>query len=215
MLEAAEALDLPLIEDTAYEKLRYDGAALPSLQALDIERSGGIDNSRVIYCGTFSKSIVPALRIGWIVAAQPVIQKLVLIKQASDLHVSTLNQMVMHEVASEIIESHAEAIRPVYKARRDAMMAALAAHMPNGVSWTKPEGGMFTWVTLPDGMDAAALLARAIHEARVAFVPGSAFFADRSQTNYLRLSFSLSDEASITEGIRRLGALVAKMQAGD
>ncbi len=212
MLDAADALDLPLIEDTAYEKLRYDGERVPSLLALDIARKGGIENSRVIYSGTFSKSIVPALRIGWIVAAQPVIQKLVIVKQASDLHASTLNQIVMHEVASKIIEDHARTILPVYKARRDAMLAALAAHMPKGVQWTKPQGGMFVWVTLPEGMDGAALLARAIPEARVAFVPGAAFFADRGRSNYLRLSFSLSDETSIAEGIRRLGALIAKVQ---
>ncbi len=214
LLEAADAMDLPLVEDSAYEKLRYDGERVPSLLALDIARSGGIENSRVIYSGTFSKSIVPALRIGWIVAAQPVIQKLVIVKQASDLHVPTLNQIVMHEVASEIIEPHARTILPVYKARRDAMLAALAAHMPKGVQWTKPEGGMFVWVTLPEGMDGAALLARAIAEARVAFVPGAAFFADRGRSNYLRLSFSLSDEASIDEGIRRLGALIAKVCGG-
>lgn len=213
MLDTADALDLPLIEDAAYEKLRYDGERLPSLLALDIARKGGIENSRVIYSGTFSKSIVPALRIGWIVAAQPVIQKLVIVKQASDLHASTLNQIVMHEVASKIIEEHARTILPVYKARRDAMLAALAAHMPKGVQWTKPQGGMFVWVTLPEGMDGAALLARAIQEARVAFVPGTAFFADRGRSNYLRLSFSLSDEASIAEGIRRLGTLIAETQA--
>jgi DNA-binding transcriptional MocR family regulator len=214
LLEAAEAMDLPLVEDSAYEKLRYDGEKVPSLLALDIERNGGIENSRVIYCGTFSKSIVPALRIGWIVAAQPVIQKLVIVKQASDLHVPTLNQIVMHDVASRIIEPHAAAILPVYKARRDAMLKALETHMPKGVSWTKPQGGMFVWVTLPEGMDGAALLARAIHEAKVAFVPGTAFFADRGRRNYLRLSFSLSDEASIAEGIKRLGALIGKVQAG-
>jgi DNA-binding transcriptional MocR family regulator len=213
MLDAADAMDLPLIEDNAYEKLRYDGERVPSLLALDIARKGGIENSRVIYCGTFSKSIVPALRIGWVVAAEPVIKKLVIIKQASDLHVSTLNQIVMHEVASKIIEDQARVILPVYKARRDAMLAALEAHMPKGVRWTKPEGGMFVWVTLPEGMDGGALLARAIAEARVAFVPGVAFFADRGHTNYLRLNFSLSDEASITEGIRRLGVLIAQMQA--
>lgn len=213
MLDAADAMDLALIEDNAYEKLRYDGERVPSLLALDIARKGGIENSRVIYCGTFSKSIVPALRIGWVVAAKPVIQKLVIVKQASDLHVSTLNQIVMHEVASKIIEDHARAILPVYKARRDAMLAALQAHMPKGVQWTKPEGGMFVWVTLPEGMDGGALLARAIAEAKVAFVPGIAFFADRGRSNYLRLNFSLADEASIAEGIRRLGALIATMQA--
>jgi DNA-binding transcriptional MocR family regulator len=208
LLDAAAALDIPLIEDSAYEKLRYDGERAPPLLALDIERSGGIENSRVIYCGTFSKTIVPALRIGWVVAASPVIKKLVLIKQASDLHVSTLNQIVMHEVAAEILDSHSQVIRDAYKARRDAMLRALETHMPAGVTWTRPEGGMFVWVTLPEAIDGAKLLERAIKEARVAFVPGAAFYADRSRRNNIRLSFSCSDTAAIDEGIRRIGSLL-------
>ena len=105
LLDAAEALDLLLIEDSAYEKLRYDGVRAPSLLELSIARAGHIDDARVVYCGTFSKTIVPALRIGWAVAPRAIIQKLVLVKQASDLHVSTLNQVVMHEVAAALIES--------------------------------------------------------------------------------------------------------------
>lgn len=208
LLDAADALDLLLIEDAAYEKLRYDGERAPSLLQLAIERAGHIDDARVVYSGTFSKTIVPALRIGWAVAPRPIVQKLVLIKQASDLHVSTLNQMVMHEVAAELIEPHALEIRAVYKARRDAMLAALARHMPPGVAWTRPEGGMFVWATLPGHLDGAKLLERAIREARVAFVPGEAFFADRSQRNHIRLSFSLPDPAAIEEGIGRLGRLL-------
>jgi len=208
LLDAAEAIDLPLIEDSAYEHLRYDGVRAPSLLAMASERAGGIDNAKVMYCGTFSKSIVPALRIGWIVAPKAVIQKLVLIKQASDLHVSTLTQMIMHEVASSLPESHGDTVRSVYKSRRDAMLASLQAHMPDGVTWTKPEGGMFVWVTLPEKIDGAELLARAIAEYRIAFVPGSAFFPDRTGKNTLRLSFSLNEPAVIDEGIKRLGALL-------
>ena len=208
VLDLAEALDLLVIEDAAYEKLRYDGEREPSLLQLAIERAGHIDEARVVYCGTFSKTIVPALRIGWAVAARPIIQKLVLIKQASDLHSATLNQMVMHEVAAELIEPHALEIRAAYRARRDAMLRALARHMPPGVDWTRPEGGMFIWVTLPVHLDGARLLERAVREARIAFVPGEAFFADRSRRNHLRLSFSLADPATIEEGIERLGRLL-------
>lgn len=214
LLDTAEALNLPLIEDSAYEKLRYDGARAPSLLALATERAGGIDRCKVIYCGTFSKSIAPGLRVGWIVAPRPVVEKLVLIKQASDLHTSGLNQIVMHEVASTIIESQAELVRPVYKARRDAMLQALAAHMPEGVTWTRPEGGMFVWVTLPEAIDGAELLRRSIAETRVAFVPGAGFFPDRSGTRYIRLSFSLNELPRIEEGIARLGALVRAMASG-
>jgi DNA-binding transcriptional MocR family regulator len=211
LLDLQDALGLPIIEDTAYEKLRYDGEPVPSLLALAAERAGGIDRARVIYCGTFSKTVVPALRIGWVVAPHPVIQKLVLIKQASDLHTSTLNQMVMHEVAATSLLPRIPAVRAAYKARRDAMLAALDAHMPAGVSWTRPDGGMFVWVTLPDGLDGAELLRGAIAEARVAFVPGKAFFADGTGANTLRLSFSLADPAKITDGISRLGRLLRRV----
>lgn len=210
LLDLAAALDMPIIEDNAYDMLRYEGEALPSLAALAIQRAGSLDASRVLYCGTFSKSIVPALRIGWIVAPTPVTERLVLIKQASDLHVSTYAQMVMHRVASSLIDAHAASVRAVYKARRDAMLTALAAHMPAGVRWTRPEGGMFVWVTLPEGMDAAALLRASLDSARVAFVPGAAFHADRSGRNTMRLSFSLNEPAKTEEGIKRLAALIVK-----
>jgi DNA-binding transcriptional MocR family regulator len=208
LLDFAEATDLPLIEDNAYECLRYDGEVVPSLISLAAERAGGIDNAKLIYCGTFSKSIVPALRIGWIVAPKEVIDKLVLINQASDLHVSPFNQMIMFEVASRLIDSHTAEVREVYRARRDAMLSALNEYMPADVSWTTPAGGMFVWVTLPHHIDAAALLKDAIEQARIAFVPGSAFYPDRSGCNTLRLSFSLNEPTVIAEGIRRLAELV-------
>ncbi|MDR3517611.1 MAG: PLP-dependent aminotransferase family protein [Azospirillaceae bacterium] len=211
LLAVADALDLPLIEDSAYEKLRYDGEAVPSLLALEAARTGGVDHGRVIYCGTFSKTIVPALRVGWIVGPRSVIRKLVLTKQASDLHSSTLNQMVMHEVASRTLMAQVGNIRASYKARRDAMLSALERYMPDGVTWTRPEGGMFIWVTLPDGFDSGVLLRQAITEARVAFVPGRAFFADGSGQNTLRLSFSLAAPDKGTEGIRRLGTLLCRL----
>jgi DNA-binding transcriptional MocR family regulator len=207
-LDIAEAGDFPIIEDTAYERLRYDGERLPSLLALDIARCGSIDKSRVMYSGTFSKTLAPGLRIGWIAAAQPVVQKLVLIKQASDLHVSTLTQAVVYEMARDVLDTHLERIVPVYRGRRDAMLAALRREMPKGVSWTEPQGGMFTWLTLPEHMDGAELLARCIRDARVAFVPGGAFFADRGKRNYLRLSFSLANEEKIAEGVQRLAQMI-------
>ncbi len=208
LLDAAEAMDLPLIEDSAYEHLRYDGVRAKPIIALAAERAGGIDNAKVIYCGTFSKSIVPALRIGWIVAPKELIKKLVLVNQSSHLHVATLNQMIMHRIASTVFEPHTKAINKIYKERRDAMLKSLAAHMPAGVTWTKPEGGMFVWMTLPTNIEGAELLRRAIEEARIAFVPGAAFHPDRSGNNTIRLSFSLIEPAVIDEGIKRLGALL-------
>jgi DNA-binding transcriptional MocR family regulator len=204
--------DVPLIEDAAYEALRYEGAAEPSLLALDIDERGGVEAARVLYSGTFSKTVVPGLRLGWIVAPKPVIRRLVLIKQASDLHTATLSQMVMHEVVSEVLPQHVTPIKAAYRARRDAMLKALDRDMPPGVTWTRPQGGMFIWVTLPERIDAAALLERAIKEARVAFVPGRAFHFDGTGANTLRLAFSLAAEAMIAEGIGRLATVVR--QAG-
>ncbi|MDK9695807.1 MAG: PLP-dependent aminotransferase family protein [Siculibacillus sp.] len=215
LLALAEELEVPVIEDSAYQALRFDGAPLPSILSLDIAACGGdIEKTRTIYCGTFSKTLVPALRVGWIVAAKPLIQKLVLIKQAGDLHSSTLNQMVMARVAETAYEANVARAIALYRRRRDAMMAALDASMPKGVSWTRPEGGLFVWVTLPAGIDGAELLARAVAEERVAFVPGKAFFATDAMSNTIRLNFSSPNEAQIAEGIARLGRLIVRM-AGD
>jgi DNA-binding transcriptional MocR family regulator len=207
LVENAAAMSLPLIEDAAYEALRYDGEDLPSLLALDAARAGGIDRGRVIQCGTFSKTIAPALRIGWVVAPRPVIERLVVLKQGADLHASTLNQMIAYEVSRRLGPGHLDRIRRTYRARRDAMLAALEAHFPASARWTRPHGGMFIWVTLPEPLDAEDLLRRAL-DADVAFVPGRSFHADDSGRNTLRLNFSLNDEAAIAEGIRRLAAVL-------
>jgi len=208
LLDFADALDIPLIEDSPYETLRYSGEAVPLLITLAAERAGGIDACRVLHCGTFSKSIVPGLRVGWIIGPRQAIERLVLAKQAADIQTSTINQMVLAEVAPTVVGPQAEKVRPVYRARRDAMLAALRAHMPAGVSWTEPEGGFFIWVTLPERIDTAKLLTRAVEEAHVAYVPGTAFFAGGGGRHMLRLSFSSSDVATITDGISRLAALI-------
>lgn len=210
----AAALGLPLVEDAAYDRLRYDGEALPSLAALDCARAGGIEAAGVLYCGTFSKTIAPALRIGWIAAPRLVIDKLVLIKQASDLHTSTLDQMVLHEVAATIGPDHLPRIRRTYRARRDAMLGALAEFFPAAARWTRPEGGMFIWATLPADVDAEDMLRRSLAEARVAFVPGATFHADGGGQNTLRLNFSLNPEAVAIEGIRRLGGVLHRALDG-
>ena len=208
LLDQAEALDIAIVEDAAYQSLRFDGEAVPPILALDIARKGGIENTRTIYCGSFSKTLAPGLRVGWVVAAKPVIGRLVLMKQAADLQSSTLSQIATHRVASTMFDSHVAKLRATYGARRNRMLAALARELPEGVQFTRPEGGMFVWLTLPEGMDGAALLARAIAEERVAFVPGGAFFADGSNRNTLRLSFSCASEPQIDEGIARLGRLL-------
>ena len=208
LLDLVEELGCALIEDGAYQALRYQGQDLPPLLALEIARKGRIEDCRTIYCGSFSKTLSPGLRIGWVVAAKPVIAQLVLMKQAADLHTATLNQIAVHQVATRCFDSHVAKLRRAYGARLAAMLSALQAHMPQGVTWSSPEGGMFVWLTLPKGMDGADLLQQALQRYGIAFVPGQAFFADGSGSNSLRLSFSVLSQEEIEEGIRRLGALL-------
>ena len=208
LLTRAEALDVAIIEDAAYHALRYAGDDAPPILALEGADKGGLAGCRTVFCGSFSKTLAPGLRVGWVCADRPVIEKLVLIKQASDLHSPTLNQAIVAGVAEEVFSTHVPRLRAAYGARLAAMLAALDAHMPASVSWTKPEGGMFVWLTLPKGADAAALLKRALAEENIAFVPGAAFFADGSGENTLRLNFSMPNEAQIEEGIARLGRLL-------
>ena len=210
LLELADATDMTLIEDAAYRELRFAGKALPSLLALDIARSGSIEQARTLYCGTFSKTISPALRLGWVCGPKAVIEKLVLLKQGSDLHVSTINQMVGWRTVTEGYEQHLSRLRNAYGAKAQATLEALDRHMPQGVTWSKPEGGMFVWLRLPEGIDGKDLLARAIAEERVAFVPGAPFFAETAADNTIRLSYSLPTAAEIDDGMARLARLIAR-----
>ncbi|ARQ58981.1 aminotransferase class1/class2 protein [Rhizobium sp. Kim5] len=209
VLALAEELDVAVIEDAAYQSARYDGEPIPPILALEIAEKGHINDTRTIYCGSFSKTLAPGLRVGFIVANAPVIRKLVLMKQAADLHSSTINQMAISHVAERGFDAQVGKIKAAYSHRRNCMLAALEKYMPEGTSWTKPEGGMFIWITLPDGMDGAKLLAKSLETAKVAFVPGKAFFADGSGANTFRLSFSCANEQMIEDGIGRLGKLIA------
>lgn len=213
LLDRAEAHDLVVIEDAAYRELRFVGADEPSLIALDVARCGSIENARTLYCGTFSKTLSPALRLGWVCAPRAVVDKLVLLKQGCDLHVSTINQMVAARVVAEGYDAHLERLRGHYRERAAAMQAALARHMPLGVTWSKPQGGMFVWLQMPEGLDGAQLLEAALAEERVAFVPGGPFFAVDARANTLRLSYSLPSPAEIDEGVRRLARLIAGRMA--
>ena len=208
VIDLADELDIAVIEDAAYQSLRYEGEPLAPVLAREIERKGDINACRTIYCGSFSKTLAPGLRVGWVCGAQDVIDQLVLLKQAADLHSSTINQMAIAAVANAQFDDHVATIKSAYRARRDIMLTALEAHMPEGVTWTRPEGGMFIWLELPNHINSADLLAQSLESERVAFVPGHAFFADGSGRNTMRLSFSRTDEASINEGIMRLGRLI-------
>jgi DNA-binding transcriptional MocR family regulator len=200
-------LECAIVEDAAYQSLRYCGEDLPPILALEIQETGDINACRTIYLGSFSKTLAPGLRVGWAVAAKPVISQLVLTKQAADLQTATINQIAVAEVARAVFDSHVDTLRGVYGARLQAMLTSLKAHMPEGVSWTEPAGGMFVWVTLPTGMDGAELLKQALNS-NVAFVPGAAFFSDGSNTNTRRRNFSMSPAGKIEEGIARLAQVI-------
>lgn len=208
LIDLGDEMDIALIEDAAYQYLRYDGDHIPPVLALEIARKGSIEDTRTIYCGSFSKTLAPGLRVGYVVANAAVIRKLVLMKQAADLHSSTINQIVVHDVASKGFDAQITKIKATYQHRRNKMLEALEKYMPKTATWTKPQGGMFIWVTLPDYMNGADLLAAAIATEKVAFVPGKAFHADASGANTIRLAYSTAKDDKIDEGIKRLGNLI-------
>ncbi len=214
----ADRYGVPLVEDDPYGQLRYEGEHLPPLVVLDrenLKRDNGYSMGNVLYLSTFSKTLAPGLRLGWIVAPVDVVTKLAQLKQGADLHTSTFTQMVTYEVARDgFIDEHVKHIRQVYRERRDVMLQALKDHFPPEVSWTHPQGGLFLWITLPEGMDCQKLFQAALKE-NVAFVPGDCFYARNGHTEegsrHLRLNFSYGQPQQIREGIRRL-ALAVKSQ---
>lgn len=210
LLELGRHMDIPIIEDAAYEALRFDGEPAKSCQALELAECGSIERSRVIYCGSFSKTTAPGLRLGWICAAREVVRKLTLIKQGADLHVPQINQMVMHRVVSQIFLQQCHEVRSVYRLKRDAMLSALGRFMPGGVTWARPEGGMFVWLTLPETLDGVELLSRALDTVNVAFVPGSAFYARDPRGNTLRLNYSRPSLEDIEAGVKRLASVIGR-----
>jgi 2-aminoadipate transaminase len=181
LVETCARLGLPLIEDDPYGALSYKGEPSPKMVAMNPDG--------VIYMGSFSKVLTPGIRLGYVCAPLPLARRLELAKQAADLHTSQLTQMVVHEVIKDgFLDQHIPKIRTLYGDQCQVMLDAMAQHFPAGVEWTKPEGGMFIWVTLPKHIDAMQLLDEAIAQ-KVAFVPGSPFYANEPETNTLRLSF--------------------------
>jgi len=211
----ADRYDIPIIEDDPYGQLRYEGDHLTPLIVLDREnlrRDDGYSIGNVIYLSTFSKTLAPGLRLGWIVAPPEVISKLVQLKQGADLHTSTFVQMVAYEVARDnFLDEHIKVIRRVYGERRDVMLRAMEENFPSEVTWTRPQGGLFLWVSLPEAMDSHQLFEAAIRE-NVAFVPGDSFYASNGHADegrrHFRLNFSNAQPEQIREGIRRLGVAI-------
>ena len=214
LVELADRYGVPIVEDDPYGQLRYDGEHIPSIVTLDSEYrgpNGGHYSGNVIYLSTFSKLLAPGLRLAWVIAPPEVIRKLVMTKQAADLHTASFNQYVAYEVAKGgFLDEHVKVIRSVYKERRDVMFEMMEEMFPAGVSWSKPKGGMFLWGVLPEGMDAADVLKRAI-EKKVAFVPGAAFHPRGGGENTMRINFSYSSPEVIREGVTRLGITLKEL----
>ena len=200
LVETCARMGIPLIEDNPYGDLCYSGEPLPKM--LNMNPSG------VIYMGSFSKVLTPGIRLGYVVGPVPLIRKLEQAKQAADLHTAQLTQMVVYEVIKDgFLGEHIPTIRTFYSRQCDVMLEAMEKFFPEGVSWTRPEGGMFIWVTLPQHIDSKALLDEAIQQ-NVAFVPGGPFYANEGEKNTLRLSFVTVSPERINEGIEKLGKLI-------
>jgi 2-aminoadipate transaminase len=206
LVEIARGRELLVLEDNPYGLLRYEGDALPTLRVLD----GGV---YTMYLGTFSKILSPGIRLGWIVAPPPVLEKVNLGKQAADLCTSTLSQLMVEAYFEEgRWRDYVDSLTEIYRARRDTMLDALAEFLPPEAHWTRPSGGLFIWVTLPSYIDTTDLLARALRE-NVAFVPGEAAYLDGRGRDAMRLNFSGVDEDAIREGVRRIGKVVDEQVA--
>jgi 2-aminoadipate transaminase len=211
LVEMADHFGIPIIEDDPYGQLRFEGDHIPPVVFLDGQLRGNHDacyRGNVIYLSTFSKILAPGIRLGWVIAPPEVTRKLTMAKQGCDLHSPTFNQFVTYEVGrGGFLSQHVKHIVAVYKERRDAMLAALEKYMPPGVHWTHPMGGLFLWVTLPQGMDTVKLFEKAIQE-KVAFVPGVSFHPRGGGENTMRLNFSYCTPDVIEVGIARLGKVI-------
>ena len=233
LVEVARERELLVLEDNPYGLLRYEGEPLPTLHSLDAAAAArGGASDFVVYLGTFSKILSPGVRLGWAVAPRPVMEKLNLCKQGADLCSSPVTQLFVAAYFAESVScgplrssssaalatsrseeeplwlAHLESLKELYKVRRDAMLGALTEHFGAAASWTKPQGGLFIWATLPDYIDTTDLLARALESEAVAFVPGRAAYLDGRGASSMRLNFAGVPEEDIREGIRRIGKVV-------
>ncbi len=194
-----------VVEDDPYGELRFTGETPPSMW--------NRLNGQTVMLGSFSKTIAPGMRLGWICAKRDIMDKLVVAKQASDLHSNSLCQRIVYQyLSSHDVDKHIATIIEAYKKQRDAMVSAIEKCFPAEVKFTRPEGGMFLWVTLPERLSALELFEHAVKE-NVAFVPGTPFFVDGGGANHMRLNFSNADGERIEEGIKRLGRIIKKVLA--
>ncbi|HPS25208.1 MAG TPA: PLP-dependent aminotransferase family protein [Bacteroidales bacterium] len=204
VIEVAKKFNLLIVEDSPYREIRFDGEPMPMIYSLDKE-------GRTMLLGTFSKTFVPGFRLGWIMAPKPIIDRLEIVKQSVDLCAPVFNQFIAAKfIKKGYFDKNIERIKVNYCAKRNSMIAAFEKYMPEGVTWTNPDGGLFLFVTLPQGYDATDLFKLAVKE-DVAFVIGEAFHCDGSGKNTLRINFSYMNEERAQEGVRRLANAIRKL----
>ncbi len=203
LIELANAHELLVLEDTPYRSLRYEGESIPTLKSLDTQ-------GRVLHLGSFSKILAPGLRLGWALASPEILDRLALLKLAADTQNSTLNMAAASEYLSGFdIDAHIERALPVYRHKRDLMLATMAETFPDTVRYTTPDGGLFVWLTFPEELDATAFMAETLlPEAKVAFVPGATFFPVDQAPNTARMSFSGVPDDRLVHGVTELGRLL-------
>jgi len=203
LVELANKFDFVILEDTPYREIRYQGEPLPPIKSFDTQ-------GRVIYLGSFSKILAPGLRLGWAVASEEIIQQLGLLKLAADTQCSTLNMAAVSLFLETYdIDEHIAALRQTYRRKKDLMLDTIRRTFPQDVAFTEPSGGLFTWLTFPEGFDTTRFMAEhALPEARVAYVPGATFFPLQQEANHARLSYSTQTDEAIVKGITALGRLL-------
>ncbi|CAM5299558.1 2-aminoadipate transaminase [Aquamicrobium terrae] len=209
LVELANRFDFVILEDTPYREIRYQGEPLAPIKSFDTE-------GRVIYLGSFSKILAPGLRLGWAVASEQIIQQLGLLKLAADTQCSTLNMAAVSLFLDTYdIDAHIATIRRTYRRKKDLMLDTIRRTFPQDVAFTEPSGGLFTWLTFPEGFDTTRFMAdHALPEAKVAYVPGATFFPLRQEANHARVSYSTQSDEAIVKGITALGQLLtARLQA--
>lgn len=204
-MEVVNKYDLPVLEDNPYGELRFDGEMLPSLKSMDTK-------GLVMFLGTFSKIFCPGLRLGWIAAKPEILNEFVKLKQSADLHSSNFDQALADGYIEHYdLDAHVEKIKALYKHRRDLIVESLAKYMPEGVEWTHPEGGLFLWLTFPEGSSAAKIFAKCI-EKKVAGVTGDAFFPNGKTDRNMRINYSNMPDDKIIEGIKRMAEAIKELQ---
>ena len=206
-MEIINKYEIPVAEDNPYGELRFEGEIFPSLKSYDTK-------GLVLFFGTFSKIFAPGFRLGWVSAAPEILEKFNISKQAADLQASTISQMEMAKfIEMYDLDAHVEKIKEVYGKRRTVMLDAMDEYFPEGIKFTRTDGGLFTWVTLPEGIDAAQLMKDVVLPNNVAYVPGEPFYPNGGNANHFRMNYSCMPEDKIVEGVKRLGKALHEAMA--